>query len=450
LLKGSRGTAISVPDSDLSKTVKLALRALPLVARGASERGAILHVASSDPSLSTVKREGLSLVLETLNEQDLLDRLIQIALHHEKVTTKALGLYRLATHMMLQAHDKEGLRTVDRIMRNVAPAEHLSSLQLLLGTLPSLDPKRQWSGLTDSEKVGLETHHPASWVEYCFQQLGRGEAIRLLSRVQRPRYIRVNPLRNRGRKSLPIAAKRFGDRLTELGSNPGVYTVKGPPSALSKFFSQGLFQIQDLASFLAVKAADPKPGESVLDVCSAPGGKTATLAQFMKNRGRIVSLDYSPSRMRSWQREVSRLGVRIAEPVVSDASRPAVRWSFDLIVIDPPCTGTGILDRNPSMKWHLTAESIERYSRIQQRILDSAPTLLAENGRILYCTCSLTVEENENVVSAFLKSHPEFETRPIREGYGSPGLAGLADCRRLWPHRDGTAGYFIARIQRIT
>jgi 16S rRNA C967 or C1407 C5-methylase (RsmB/RsmF family) len=450
LLKGSRGSTDSMPDSDLSRKVELTLRALPLITKGASERGAILHVTHLDPSLSNVKREALSLVLEILNEQDLLDKLIQFALPDERVSTKALGLYRLATHLIQRAHDKESLRRFERILRNVTPPESFPSLQLLLGTVVALDPNRQWSKLTDSEKIGLETHHPPWWVEYCFRLIGRGETIKLLSASLRPRYIRVNPLKNRGRTSLPVEAKRVATTVTKVWSNPSMYTVNGSPSVLSKFFSQGLFQVQDLASFLAVKSAHPKPGESVLDVCSAPGGKTATLAQFMKNRGRIVSVDYSRSRMRSWRREVSRLGVKIAEPVVGDATNLAVRGNFDLAVIDPPCTGTGILDRNPSMKWHLTPELIERYSRIQHRILDSVWPLLSDGGRILYCTCSLTVEENENIVSTFLKSHLEFETRPILKEYGSPGLVGLADCRRLWPHRDNTAGYFVALMQRVT
>jgi 16S rRNA (cytosine967-C5)-methyltransferase len=439
-----------MPDSDSSKKVELALRALPLITKGASERGAILRVAQLDPSLTTVKREALSLVLEILNERDQLDKLMQIALPGENVTTRALGLYRLAIHLMRRTHDRASLRRIERTLRSVTPHEHFPSLQLLLGTVSALDPNRQWPNLTDPEKIGLETHHPAWWVEYCFQLIGRAEAVKLLSASQRPRYIRVNPLRNRGRTSLPVAVKRVATILTKVGSKPDVYSVNGSPSALSNFFSQGLFQVQDLASFLAVKSADPTPGENVLDVCSAPGGKTATLAQFMKNRGRIISVDYSRSRMRSWRREVSRLGVRIAEPVISDATNLAIRGSFDLAVIDPPCTGTGIFDRNPSMKWHITPELIERYSKIQHRILDSVWPLLSEEGRILYCTCSLTVEENENIVSTFLKSHPEFETHPILKDHGSPGLTGLADCRRLWPHRDNTAGYFIALMQRVT
>ena len=207
--------------------------------------------------------------------------------------------------------------------------------------------------------------------------------------------------------------------------------------------------MQDLASFLAVTAGAPEPRETVLDLCAAPGAKTAAIAQLMKNRGEIVSVDYSPIRMKSWKREVQRLGVQIASPVIGDAAGIGLRENFDLVVVDPPCTGTGVFDRNPRMKWHLSPQSVGRYSILQRRFLDLAASMLEVDGRILYCTCSLTIEENEDVVSTFLKSHPEFETRPVLEQYGSSGLSGMTDCRRFYPHRDQTAGYFIARIERL-
>jgi len=230
---------------------------------------------------------------------------------------------------------------------------------------------------------------------------------------------------------------------------PGVFSLSGSPSALSEFFSQGLFQMQDLASFLAVRAADPKDGETVLELCAAPGGKTAALAQMMKNRGRIISVDYSPERMEAWRREITRLGVKIAEPIIEDGTRLGLHTSFDLVLIDPPCTGTGVFDRNPGMKWHLSAKSLTRYATLQENLLESASQRVAEGGRILYCTCSVTVEENEDLVMKFLRSHPEFETRPVLYDYGSPGLRGMSDCRRFYPHRDRTAGYFVALMSRV-
>src|SRR5437879_13711490 len=123
--------------------------------------------------------------------------------------------------------------------------------------------------------------------------------------------------------------------------------------------------------------------------------------------------------MKGWRREVQRLGVKIAEPMISDVSCLGLRDSFDLVVIDPPCTGTGVFDRNPRMKWHLSPESVGRYSILQRSFLESAVSLVGQEGRILYCTCSLTVEENEYVISSFLRSHTELETRPILKPYGS-------------------------------
>ncbi|TMI37569.1 RsmB/NOP family class I SAM-dependent RNA methyltransferase [Candidatus Bathyarchaeota archaeon] len=399
-----------------------------MVAKGASERSAIQQLATSDPNLANVKHESLDLVLTTLRNQDVLDRIVQDALPNEILAAKTLPLFRLATQLLMKAHGKDDVRRKERGLRNVTPVEYLPRLEILLGSVLGHDPYRIPSTATDA--------------------VGRSEAIKLLSTDSRPRYIRVNPLMNRGRTTLPAQAKRLAGKLTKVPSDPGVYLLNGSPSEFSAFFSQGLFQMQDFASYLAVKAGGPEPGETVLDLCAAPGAKTATLAQFMKNRGKIVSVDYSQSRMEAWKRETSRLGVKIAEPVISDAARLAVHGAFDLIIIDPPCTGTGVFDRNPRMKWHLSPKSLERYATLQQQFMDSATPLVAEEGRILYCTCSIAVEENEQVVSTFLKSHPEFETRPILEEYGSPGLKGLTDCRRLFPHRDRTAGYFISLMQR--
>ena len=449
LQESKRADRLRERDSDLSGQFKLAHRALVLVSRGASEREAVQSAAASDPRLTSFKREALALVLGTVNEQDILDVHVQDALPDEKMGISARALFRLATYSVLRPGAKSEVRRLEHSLRSIAPTELLPRLEFLLGKLPAFDPTHLLSSMRDSERIALETHHPVWWVSYCFRMLGRGEAIALLSSQPRPRYLRVNSLKNRGRTTLPKEFGVLAETLTKLNSTPGVYIVKGSLSAFSGFFSLGLFQMQDLASYLAIRAADPVPGEKVLDLCAAPGAKTATIAQMMKNRGKIVSVDYSPRRMTGWKREARRLGVKIADPVIGDATRLGLHESFDLAVIDPPCTGTGVFDRNPRMKWHLSPQSVDRYSILQRHFLESVVPLIGEEGRILYCTCSLTVEENEKVISAFLRSHPEFETRPILEQDGSRGLMGLADCRRFYPHRDRTAGYFIARMQRV-
>ena len=419
-----------------------------LVSRGASERDAVQRAAALDPRSIGVKREALALVLGTVGEQDVIDILVRNVHPEEKMGMNARCLFRLTAYAMLRLGAKGRTRRIEHSLRTIAPIELLPRLEFFLGTLPAFDPTQLLHGLRDSERVALETHHPIWWVNYCFRAFGRTDAVELLSSRTRPKYLRVNPLKNRGRTTLPKELGVLAERLTKVPSTPGVYTVAGSLSDFAGFFSSGSFQMQDLASFLAVKSGAPVPGENVLDLCAAPGAKTAAIAQLMKNRGSIVSVDYSRRRMNGWRREVERLGVKIADPVISDASLLGLRTSFDLVIIDPPCTGTGVFDRNPRMKWHLSPKSVERYSTLQRSFLDSAASLVEKEGRILYCTCSLTLEENEDVVSRFLKSHLEFETRPILEQYGSPGLRGMSDCRRFFPHRDRTAGYFIARLQR--
>ena len=435
-------------DSDHSIQFRLAYRALLLVSRGASERDAVQRAAALDPRSIGLKREALALVLGTVGEQDLIDILVRNVHPEEKMGMNARCLFRLTAYAMLRLGAKGQTRRIEHSLRTIAPIGLLPRLEFFLGTLPGSDRTQLLHGLRDSERVALETHHPIWWVNYCFRAFGRTDAVELLSSRTRPRYLRVNPLKNRGRTTLPKELGVLAERLTKVPSTPGVYTVAGSLSDFAGFFSSGSFQMQDLASFLAVKSGAPVPGENVLDLCAAPGAKTAAIAQLMKNRGTIVSVDYSRRRMNGWRREVQRLGVKIADPVISDASWLGLRDSFDLVIIDPPCTGTGVFDRNPRMKWHLSPKSVERYSILQRRFLDSAASLVEKEGRILYCTCSLTLEENEDVVSRFLKSHLEFETRPILEQYGSPGLRGMSDCRRFFPHRDHAAGYFIARLQR--
>ena len=435
-------------DSELANQFKLAHRALVLIVRGASERNAVQRAVASDPQLTRAKAGALALVLGTVNEQDLIDLHVQRALLDEKLGINARSLFRLTTYAILRLSAKGSVRQIERSLRAICPPDFLPKFELLLGTLPAYDKAQFFSSLRDAERIALETHHPAWWVDYSFRMMGRSDAVALLSSRPRPRYLRVNSLRNLGRTTLPGVLGHLVDRLTSLPTTPKVYTLEGSLSAFAEFFKDGLLQTQDLASYLAVVAGDPRPREKILDLCAAPGGKTAAMAQLMKNRGRIVSVDYSSGRMKAWKREVQRLGVEIAEPVIGDAARLALRESFDMAVVDPPCTGTGVFDRNPRMKWHLSSQSVDRYSILQRHFLDSAATLVEKDGRILYCTCSLTVEENEDVVSTFLKSHPEFETRPVLEQHGSPGLRGMTDCRRFYPHRDRTAGYFIARMER--
>jgi 16S rRNA (cytosine967-C5)-methyltransferase len=225
-----------------------------------------------------------------------------------------------------------------------------------------------------------------------------------------------------------------------------VVSMKQPLTDAASF-REGLFYLQDKASCFAAEAANPQSGMTVLDVCAAPGAKTTYLAQLMQNQGGICSVDYSMRRMQAWKREVLRMGVKIAEPVLADAcvSLPFA-LEADVVALDPPCTSTGVFAKQPSAKWRLTPRSIEKMADVQWRMINNCAERVKAGGVLTYSTCSITVEENEMIVERFLKQHPEFALTEINPKLGVPGLRGLDRCQRLYPHVHESNGFFITKL----
>jgi 16S rRNA (cytosine967-C5)-methyltransferase len=211
----------------------------------------------------------------------------------------------------------------------------------------------------------------------------------------------------------------------------------------------GLFYIQDKASCFASQAANPQPGSAVFDICAAPGAKTTFLAQLMGNKGSITSVDFSAKRMMTWQKETRRMGAAIAEPIVADSriSIP-ITSQADLVTIDPPCTSSGVFAKQPSAKWRLSPKSIQNMHEIQVKIIDNCADKVKPGGFLTYSTCSVTVEENEGVIQAFLQAHPDFKLVEIEPKIGLSGLKGLTQCQRLYPHVHQCNGFFIAKLQK--
>jgi 16S rRNA (cytosine967-C5)-methyltransferase len=441
-----------MPGSAVASSVFLAWRTLILVEDGWSERGGLAHVSRKNPS-STGKKEALGFVLGVLARRNLVDRVIETCHGNLPSNKEQLSLARLVVHLFLgQTHLESRWRELDAL-RRLCPDYYRTEFEKLVGNvLANEDPGTFIRTAHNNDRVALETGFPTWWVEYCERVWGRDFGLQLLRSGPRPRYLHVNNLRADGKLVVELARIR---QLEPLEQFDGFYRLKagGLERGLRELLEEGTIEAQDLASFLAVKAGTPQSGDIVLDVCSAPGAKTGALAQLMHNEGEIVSIDYSARRMRDWARMIKKLGVSIASGLVADVTRPGLRGDqiFDLILVDPPCTGSGISDRNPGMRWHLSEQRLAKYSDLQYRILEQSSRLLKPTGRIVYSTCSIALEENENVISRFLSSHPEFEVRPVLDGVklGSPGLRGWNNCRRFYPHKDDTAGYFIARLERV-
>jgi 16S rRNA (cytosine967-C5)-methyltransferase len=203
-----------------------------------------------------------------------------------------------------------------------------------------------------------------------------------------------------------------------------------PPLAQLPSLKQGLFYIQDPSTLLAVQALAPKPGESILDLCAAPGGKLTYIAQLVRNEARIVAHDTSPERLKLVEENCSRLGV-VCSSLSTLNDQPST--SFDRILLDAPCSNTGVLRRRVDLRWRITAEEIWRLRQMQLGLLSQAAALLKPGGTLVYSTCSLEQEENEQVVSEFREANPSFV---------------LEFERSILPFVEGTDGAYVAKLGR--
>jgi 16S rRNA (cytosine967-C5)-methyltransferase len=403
-------------------------------------------------------RYAYGLIVETTRRRNLIDKFVNTV-----VTPKKIGEYSLGVQSFLRLYVYQTRVQKSWGKINLQEAQHIASLgRAILGwqTLREVEPflgfllTRQLEPILkaagDVERVSLETFHPSWFVKYCFNLMGRSEAIAFLqgSMNPPPAYIRVNTLAAT-EEAITQKLEAQGVKLQKTVSLEHTYMVletKQPLNALPSF-REGLFYVQDKASCFATEAADPKHGSAIFDVCAAPGAKTTYLAQLMQNNGAIYSVDFSPRRMKTWKRETARMGAKIAEPIIADAcaTLPFV-GEAELVVLDPPCTGTGIFAKQPSAKWRISPKSIEKMAEIQWNMINSCAEKVASGGVLTYSTCSIAVEEDEMIVERFLKDHPEFSLTEIKPELGLPGLRGLTQCRRLYPHIHQCNAFFIAKL----
>jgi 16S rRNA (cytosine967-C5)-methyltransferase len=217
-------------------------------------------------------------------------------------------------------------------------------------------------------------------------------------------------------------------------------------------FEEGLFAVQDESSQLVAHLLAPQPGEQVLDMCAAPGGKATHLAQLMNDQGTIIATDLNQRRIRRIRESAERLGLQSIQPLASDAlsSDYLHEMLFDRVLLDAPCSGLGVIRRNPEAKWRLTPAELTRCAERQRLLLASAAKRLKSDGILVYATCSTAVEEDEAVVKDFLSCHSEFVVENGARLFPSwSGLFTPAGYFRCWPHQQKTDGFFAARLKRI-
>jgi 16S rRNA (cytosine967-C5)-methyltransferase len=403
-------------------------------------------------------RYAYGLVCETERRRNLIDKFVNSVLKPKTISEFSLGVQAFLRLYVYQARiakqwtelDLKEAESIAKLGRAILGWKTLREVEPILGFLLTRELEPILKAASDEERIGLQTFNPTWFVKYCFKLFGRREAIAFLEGNVHPppTCVRLNTLKASQEEILEKLAEE-DVKLEQVERLKHAYTVISAKQPLTRTasYEEGLFYVQDKASCYAAEVADPKPRMTVLDVCAAPGAKTTYLAQLMQNKGMICSIDYSTRRMKVWKEEVSRMGVKTAEPVIADAgSSLPFAAEADIVVLDPPCTSTGAFGKFPSAKWRITPRSIERMAEVQWQMINNCAEKVKSGGVLTYSTCSVTVEENEMTIERFLKWHPEFSLADINPKIGLPGLRGLEKCQRLYPHVHRSNGFFMAKL----
>lgn len=300
----------------------------------------------------------------------------------------------------------------------------------------------------EADDLAVAHSHPTWLVRRWLDAWGRDAAVRLLEANNAvPRYaLRVTAGAD-GRDALLA-------RLTDLDADPEssawlddfVTVGRLQPVLRGGLLEEGVCSVQDEAAGLVVRVLDPQPDESVLDAAAAPGGKAVYAALRMEDQGRVTALDVSEAKTALVREAAERQGVSIVRDVVGDLTEWASPGRFDRVLLDAPCSGTGVLAKRADLRWNRTPEDLDALAALQDQLLDAAARLVEPGGLLVYSTCSIETVENEDRVRAFLHRHPDYAQEPV--GKRVPEAMRDGDVYRALPHVHGTDGAFAARLRR--
>jgi len=411
--------------SQATNVRRAAVSALRAWAKGHTYMDSLIERHATRNSLSRQDRALLqAIVSAVLRNRRLIDhwigKLRKGKLDHETRDILRVGLSQLlilgiADHAAVFETVSCGKASVQGLI-NAVLRQAITRRQNLMDCVADLPPTVQLS-------------HP-DWVfnRWC-RTFSKKNAVALMEWNNQPAKTigRVNPLKEKA-----LAEVEAYNKATPVDGLPGYYEIDGPPPG--EWMKEGLLYVQDPATRHCVELLAPKAGERVLDACAAPGGKSALMAATMNNEGNLLCTDSNEKRLPRLETNLERLGIGIAKVQLHDWSQPAPeQWlgTFDAILLDVPCSNTGVMRRRLDARWRLRAEDIVQLTEIQETILKNALPCLKPGGRLVYSTCSIEPEENHDLVTQVLETLPGWK---------------LDAEHQALPFRDQTDGAYAARI----
>jgi 16S rRNA (cytosine967-C5)-methyltransferase len=309
---------------------------------------------------------------------------------------------------------------------------------------------------TDPElAIAIEQSMPDWMVRRWIARFGISQTLCLCNVVNNipPITLRANTLKTT-RDDLMRAMTGHVREADITSLSPDGLRLYHPETAVSALpgFSEGLFQVQDEAAQLVTMLLNPQPGETVLDACAGMGGKTGHIAQQMHNQGRVMALDIRQDKLKKIRAEMLRLGISIVETGCHDLTQSSSSGIslYDRVLLDAPCSGLGVLRRNPDIKWRSSLERIRHCAAEQLRLLEQVSRYVKPGGCIVYAVCSMEPEENESVIESFLQHHSEYRVDDDAGGMSCGITLPMDSCGylRTFPHLHDMDGFFAVRLKK--
>ena len=395
----------------------------------------------------------LELVYGALRNRTLLDWTLDqfSAQPLAKTDAETRNILRLGAYQMLFL-DKVPVHAAVNTAVDLA-RDHGNKSSYVNGLLRNLDRKRAsivGPGQDDPvKKLSILHSHPEWLVMRWVKRFGEETAEKLLRENNRPAplIVRANTLKTtRGRLKASLEAEGAA-AIETVYSAAGLEIISSPGLRSLKAYAQGWFMVQDQAAQLIGLMLGPRPGETVLDACAAPGGKATHLAELMENRGSVIALESDQDRLGRIRENSARLGITIISPVRGDATKYQ-EGRFDKILIDAPCSGLGVLRRHPDGRWNKNEKTIGERAVLQRGILENCASLLKPGGALVYATCTTEPDENEEVISSFLAKHNEFVIEGPQQ-FLPASAARLVDDKgflHTFPDEPAMDGFFGVRL----
>ncbi len=449
--------------SKVATARRLALEILRRVeAEGAFAQLSINHSLRRNPGLSPQDRSLVTeLVYGTLRWRRRLDYALTAYSHRplDKIEPVLLRILRISAYQLLFLDRVPIWAAADQGTELAVMMRGRRAGGFVNGVLRSLARHREqidWPAGDSDQVHSLAVKHsfPDWMVEWWLNAFGQEKAIDLMEACNKPPplWVRANSLRitSEGLCGMLAATAHEAQEIKEV---PGAVKLRGIGDVSKLAAHQtGLFHVQDAAAQAVCHLLDPRPGDRVLDACGAPGGKTATIAQLMKDQGEIISVDIHPARVVLVKQLINRLGISCVQRHAHDLteSAPADWGPFDRILLDAPCSTIGVLRRHPEGKWRLAPKDLQRLSLLQRNLLDNVSKMIKPGGSLVYSVCTFSEEEGSGLIKSWLGNHPEFSLSDPREGKRQPWhkLLDREGILATWPDTHDMDAFFAARLVR--